>query len=85
MFRAPQDSHVAKPHCSHAAYPSIERIQSIYNPLRTFVLAKGDEKHYQQQYSDIYFLRLAQLKPVVEEVARDAWSDFEAWQIARTT
>ena len=78
MSCAPQNPQIAKPRRSHAAHPSIERTRSIYNPLQSFVLPKGDEKHYQQQYSDIYFLRLAQLKPVVEEVGKDAWSDFEA-------
>ena len=56
-------------------YAPLERAQSVYNPLHTFDLAKGDEKHYQQQYGDMYFLRLAKLKPVVEKIASDAWGD----------
>ena len=56
-------------------YPIIERQPSYYNPLQTFYLAKGDQKHYQQQYGDMYFLRLAKLKPVVEEIAAEAWGD----------
>ena len=55
----------------------LERLLSNYNPLHTFDLPKGDEKHYQQQYADIYFLRLSMLKPAVEEAAREAWADFE--------
>lgn len=58
-------------------YPTIERYASLYNPLRTFNLAKGDQKHYQQQYGDMYFLRLAQLKPAVEEIAVESWKEFE--------
>lgn len=59
---------------SDEEYPTIERHPSIYHPLQTFVLSKGDQKHYQQQYGDMYFLRLAKLKPAVEEIAAEAWS-----------
>ncbi|CAF9924473.1 hypothetical protein IMSHALPRED_006207 [Imshaugia aleurites] len=59
---------------SDEEYPIIERQPSSYNPLQTFHLAKGDQKHYQQQYGDMYFLRLAKLKPAVEEIAAEAWS-----------
>ncbi len=58
-------------------YPTVERHQSHYNPLHTFDLAKGDQKHYQQQYGDMYFLRLAKLKPAVEELAIEAWDGLE--------
>lgn len=58
-------------------YPSIERHPSHYNPLHSFELAKGDQKHYQQQYGDMYFLRLAMLKPAVEEIAAEAWDGNE--------
>ncbi|QDS72826.1 hypothetical protein FKW77_006827 [Venturia effusa] len=58
-------------------FPSQERIASSYNPLTTFVLPKGEEKHYAQQFADMYFLRLAMLKPDVERIAHDAWKDFE--------
>ncbi|KAF2454835.1 DNA polymerase alpha/epsilon subunit B [Lineolata rhizophorae] len=57
--------------------PSLERTRSSYNPLRTFELPKGGQKHYQQQYADMYFVRLAQLKPAVERIAEEAWDDFE--------
>lgn len=30
-----------------------------------------------QQFGDMYFLRLAKLKPVVEAIAADAWEEFE--------
>ncbi|KAK5167271.1 DNA polymerase delta small subunit Cdc1 [Cryomyces antarcticus] len=53
------------------------RTPSSYNPLPTFTLAKGDQKHYQQQYADMYFARLAQLKSAVEQIAADAWEGFE--------
>lgn len=58
-------------------YPTITRTASTYNPLHTFNLAKGAQKHYQQQYADMYFVRLAELKPVVETIAQEAWEDFE--------
>ncbi|KAJ9630689.1 DNA polymerase delta small subunit Cdc1 [Taxawa tesnikishii (nom. ined.)] len=58
-------------------YPTPGRTYSAYNPLRTFHLAKGEQKHYQQQYADMYFARLAVLKPAVERIANEAWDDFE--------
>ena len=58
-------------------YVSIERQPSYYSPLHTLKLAKGDQKHYQQQYADMYFLRLAMLKPSVEEIAAEAWEGAE--------
>ena len=61
--------------CSGQKYTSLERQPSSYKPLQTFALEK--EKHYQQQYGDMYFLRLAKLKPAVEEIAESAWHDFE--------
>ncbi|KAL9101767.1 MAG: hypothetical protein Q9163_003014 [Psora crenata] len=62
---------------SHEEQPILERLHSSYNPLHTFDLPKGDQKQYQQQFSDIYFLRLAKLKPAVEELATEAWEDFQ--------
>lgn len=56
-------------------YPQIDRVSSAYTPLHSFRLE--EEKHYQQQYGDMYFLRLAKLKPAVEEMATEAWSDIE--------
>lgn len=64
--------------CSSSTdYPTLERRQSVYNPLRSFNLAKGEEKHYQQQYGDMYFLRLAKLKPAVEQIAEEAWAEIQ--------
>lgn len=48
-----------------------ERAPSHYAPLKTFVLEKN--RQYQQQYADIYFLRLTKIKPAVEEVAAAEW------------
>ncbi|KAG9635582.1 hypothetical protein KCU64_g14963, partial [Aureobasidium melanogenum] len=58
-------------------YQTLERTPSSYNPLRSFHLAKGEQKHYQQQYADMYFARLAVLKPAVEGIASEAWEGFE--------
>ncbi|KAL4878443.1 DNA polymerase alpha/epsilon subunit B-domain-containing protein [Aspergillus karnatakaensis] len=54
-------------------YELINRYPSVYNPLDTFRLPPGQERQYQQQYGDMYFLRLAKLKPAVEQVAVEAW------------
>ncbi|PVH96512.1 DNA polymeras-like protein subunit delta-2 [Periconia macrospinosa] len=56
---------------------SSPRNASAYKPLHTFELPKGAEKHYQQQFADMYFLRLAQLKNAVKQKAAEAWDDFE--------
>ena len=53
------------------------RLPSSYNPMYSFRLAGGEKKHYIQQYGDMYFLRLAKLKPAVEEIAAEDWEDFE--------
>lgn len=57
-------------------YELEHRNPSIYNPLNTFQLPPGQERQYQQQYGDMYFLRLAKLKPAVEQVAVEAWEGF---------
>jgi DNA polymerase delta subunit 2 len=65
---------------SDSKYSSVVRQPSLYKPLDTYALEK--EKHYQQQFADIYFLRLTKLKPIVEQNAREAWDGF---QIAEET
>ena len=55
----------------------IARATSAYNPLQTYKLPAGETKGYQQQYGDIYFVRLAKLKPAVEEVGRAIWDEVE--------
>lgn len=47
------------------------RTDSQYKPLTTFNLSH--QRSYQQQYGDMYFLRLTKIKPAVEEVAAAAW------------
>ncbi|KAL2162709.1 hypothetical protein VTH06DRAFT_6545 [Thermothelomyces fergusii] len=56
---------------SEAATTALERTESNYKSLENFVLPK--DRQYQQQFADIYFLRLAKIKPAVEEVASAAW------------
>lgn len=51
----------------------LERTASTYKPLHSFQLAK--QKSYQQQYADMYFLRLTKIKPAVDALAEEAWSD----------
>ncbi|KAM3510627.1 hypothetical protein MY11210_005712 [Beauveria gryllotalpidicola] len=48
-----------------------QRDESSYKPLSTFAL--DQQRSYQQQYGDMYFLRLTKIKPAVEEVAAAAW------------
>ncbi|KAK4229839.1 DNA polymerase alpha/epsilon subunit B-domain-containing protein [Podospora fimiseda] len=51
----------------------LQRIESNYKPLSTFILPK--QRQYQQQFADIYFLRLTKIKPAVEEAAIAAWKN----------
>jgi DNA polymerase delta subunit 2 len=51
----------------------LERLHSSYTPLKSFTLDK--DRSYQQQYGDMYFLRLTKIKPAVEQVAGAAWED----------
>ncbi|KAJ5362495.1 DNA polymerase alpha/epsilon subunit B [Penicillium brevicompactum] len=51
----------------------VYRTPSHYKPRLTYHLPAGSARHYQQQYGDMYYLRLAKLKPSVEQVAQDAW------------
>ena len=57
----------------------ITRLPSSYRPMRKFHLSGVEHKHYQQQFGDMYFYRLAMLKPAVEQVAKEAWADFEVY------
>jgi len=59
---------------SNHTHKPLTREPSLYKPLTTYALEK--EKHYQQQYGDMYFLRLTKLKPAVEANAEEAWRDF---------
>lgn len=74
--------HVSSRYSRDREYPTRERQPSYYNPLHSFDLAKGDQKHYQQQYGDMYFLRLAKLKPVVERIAAEAWDGFQVQSVS---
>ncbi|KAF2209963.1 hypothetical protein CERZMDRAFT_100017 [Cercospora zeae-maydis SCOH1-5] len=56
---------------------SLTRSPSAYNPLATYTLPRGNGKHYQQQYADMYFARLAQLKPALIQLATEAFSDYK--------
>src|ERR1700742_3237316 len=58
-------------------YDGRRRLPSSYNPLYNYRLARGEMKHYLQQFGDMYFLRLAKLKPIVEAIAAEDWEDFE--------
>ncbi|KAI1415238.1 DNA polymerase alpha/epsilon subunit B-domain-containing protein [Hypoxylon sp. FL1857] len=49
----------------------LERVPSNYKPLHSFRLDK--DKSYQQQFADMYFLRLTKIKPAIEELASTEW------------
>lgn len=59
------------------SFSPLHRASSSYNPLQSYRLPHGENKTYMQQYGDMYFLRLAKLKPVVEAIASEQWDDFE--------
>ncbi|KAK6334768.1 hypothetical protein TWF718_010215 [Orbilia javanica] len=54
--------------------PPFERHQTVYKTDPKFQL---DTHSYQTQYVDIYFLRLAKLKRIVEAHGRERWDDVE--------
>ncbi|KAI2621670.1 DNA polymerase alpha/epsilon subunit B-domain-containing protein [Hypoxylon sp. NC1633] len=49
------------------------RAPSHYKPLHSFRLEK--DRSYQQQFADMYFLRLTKIKPAVDQLASAAWDD----------
>ncbi|KAK2590976.1 DNA polymerase delta small subunit Cdc1 [Conoideocrella luteorostrata] len=55
-----------------AAHNPPPRVADSYKPLHTFDLDK--QRPYKQQYGDMYFLRLAKIKPAVEQVAAASWA-----------
>ncbi|KAF5631270.1 DNA polymerase delta subunit 2 [Fusarium sp. NRRL 52700] len=65
-----QGSLLRKP--SETSHQVPTRSASVYKPLQSFVLDK--QRSYQQQYGDMYFLRLTKIKPAVDKVAAEAWT-----------
>ncbi|KAI1438770.1 DNA polymerase alpha/epsilon subunit B-domain-containing protein [Xylaria sp. CBS 124048] len=57
---------------SGEAENELERTASEYKPLQSFAL--DADRSYKQQFSDMYFLRLTKIKPVVDQRALEAWS-----------
>ena len=66
-----------KPHEKAESFAARSRAPSAYNPLYTYRLGAGETKQYNQQFADIYFLRLAKLKRIVEKIAGAEWDDFQ--------
>ncbi|KAI3551125.1 DNA polymerase alpha/epsilon subunit B [Colletotrichum abscissum] len=60
-----------KPADATSSSSNLVRAPSSYKPLRTFDLPK--DRSYQQQYADVYFLRLTSIRPAVDAVAAEAW------------
>ncbi|MBE7180194.1 MAG: hypothetical protein INR71_03130, partial [Terriglobus roseus] len=61
-------------HSADNDFTSPTRLQSTYKPLSTFVLPADESRSYQHQFADMYFLRLAELKPAIETVAAAAFA-----------
>ncbi|KAL4797579.1 DNA polymerase delta subunit 2 [Aspergillus venezuelensis] len=74
MAGSPEEEFLRAP--STQEYELVNRNASVYSPLDTFKLPPGGDRQYQQQYGDMYFLRLAMLKPAVDKVAAEAWEGF---------
>lgn len=55
-----------------------ERLRSdvAYDPHYNFFLPEDDEYEYAQQYADLYYIRLDQLKKTVESRAESRWRNF---------
>ena len=68
---------------SKGPHTTLTRTYTPYSILHDFDLAKAEG--YQQQYGDLYFLRLAKLKPAVEQVAQEAWSGYQVRLISRVS
>ena len=54
-----------------------KRAPTTYNPLYDYRLSRGGTKQYQQQFGDMYFLRLSKLRKPIRKIAEEEWSDFE--------
>ncbi|OJD32413.1 dna polymerase delta subunit 2 [Diplodia corticola] len=62
---------------SNSRFPVASRdAPPAYTSLDTFELPKGADRHYVQQYADMYYLRLVQLKPAVEKNAAEQWNGY---------
>ncbi|KAH8147721.1 uncharacterized protein LAJ45_08186 [Morchella importuna] len=57
---------------SEREYTTPHRLQSTHTPNPRFTIST---RTYQQQFSTMYFLRLASLKPHVDALAHSAWGD----------
>ncbi|KAF2876517.1 DNA polymerase alpha/epsilon subunit B-domain-containing protein [Massariosphaeria phaeospora] len=72
---ASMDSPSGTPFDEPAYLPS--RLPSAYSPLHTYELPKGADRHYQQQFADMYFTRLTKLRDALVQRASEAWDGFE--------
>lgn len=60
------------PGCHRSESEPQQRLDAEHTVTTTYTLK---ERTYQQQFSDIYFLRLAKLKPAVEKAAEATWKN----------
>jgi DNA polymerase delta subunit 2 len=73
---APKDS-LLHPLQGDEVFQQKSRVSSSYNPRYSYRLPYGETKQYEQQFADMYFARLTQLKKPVVAVAKEEWEDFE--------
>lgn len=59
---------------SDTSSSSLTRAQSTLTDSKSFIITN---QSYQQQFSDLYFLRLAKLRKATDKAADAAWSDTE--------
>ena len=66
-----------RPYKKDESHSERRRMPSNYNPMYSYRLGRGEAKQYDQQFADLYYLRLAKLKPVLSSLAGEDWADFE--------
>lgn len=57
-------------------HPERVRLGVAYDPLYSFNLPKDEQHEFAQQYADLYYVRLDELKGTVETRAEERWRDF---------
>ena len=58
-----------------APVPTIQRATADYTSLDARFHLKLSSRNYDRQYSQLYFYRLVQMRPVLEQAARSKWPD----------
>ena len=56
-----------------APIPTIQRATTVYTSLDTPFQLGQATRSYEQQYAQLYFYRLVQMRPILEEAAKKKW------------